>query len=797
MTTNQPETEIGGNVSRSEDNRVLTGKSRGTADVSTEGGLHAQFIRSEKAHARYSIDATAAREHDGVVAVYTGEEIEESDTPTPNRFSLYGPPMRGLEYPDEAYLQQTVPTEKVHYHGEIIGVVVAEQRRIARDAVDKVEVSYDTLEPIMTTRDAIADDAPLIHESVSDNVVFEGTIGDKEQTGKLFKQAAHTAELKKDPQRVAPTPMEPRSTIAEYDPATETLEFTAPTQIPHAYRRLLSEMLAHPENKVHVTSPDMGGGFGSRQHPYPSDVLVGWCAIELGKPVKWRATRSENQLGETDGRGYDGTWEIAMSEDGEILSFRADIRYDLGAWVARGGAGISEAGNASMTGLYDIPAVHSRIRGVVTNKARVDAYRGVTVTPTLMMLERLVTKVAKKAEMDPVAVRRQNFVAPEQFPYKTAAGSVYDSGDYERNFQLALETIDYEHITQKKEELRNEGRYLGIGIGCFIEGSALGPSEELDIATWGYGGVQIHHTGEVTVYSGGSNHGQGHETSLAQVATTELGVPFEDVRVVEDSTKEVADGVGTYASRTAALCGSAIVESCQKVIEKGRKVVAHNFDTSVEQIQFDDGLYTVTGDLDQSMRLDEVAELTHVGAKIPDELEPGLEEQTYFDPENRAWSFGTHIAVVEVDRETGEISFHDYVATEDCGVQINPTIVKGQAHGAIAQGLGQVLFEKVEYNDDGALVSDILRDESLESSGGYTLPKAAFMPEISIETTETPSPHTAHGVKGAGESGTMAAPGAIINAIEDAIEPFSPPDSLTPPITPEKLWRIMNNNGES
>jgi len=786
---------IGRGVDRREDARVLTGNSIGVDDRNCPDALHAKFVRSAHAHARFTIDASEAREMDGVVAVYTATDIENAETEMPGPFSLYGAPLEGLPYPDETFLQRSVVGDKARYHGEIIGIVVAEDRRTARDALDAVDIEYDVLEPVVTAADAMADDAPAIHESAPDNVVFEGATGDRERTRKQFEEATYTVELHKDPQRVAPSPLEPRSTIASYDSSTGHFDFVATTQIPHGYRRLMSQMLSVPEHAIDVTAPDMGGGFGSRQHPYPADVLVGWCAIELEQSVRWRATRTENQLAENDGRGYEGTWEIALSEAGDIRAVRADIRYDLGAWVARGGPGLAQSGNSVMTGLYDVPAVYSHVTGVVTNTARVDAYRGVAGTEMVMMLERLVDRAAKKADMDPAEVRRRNFVEPHQFPYENAAGAVYDSGEYERNFNRGLDAVDYQAVQERKRELREEGRYLGIGLSCWIEGAALGPCGELDIPTWGYGAIRVHPTGEVTVYAGGSNHGQGHETTLAQVAADELGIPLESVRVVENSTKEVGDGVGTFASRTAALCGSAVTESCRKVIEKCRDAVAHRVEAPAERIEFSDGEFSVPGTPAGSIEFEEIAATVHTGAEIPEEMEPGLEAQTYFDPETRTWSFGTHFAVVEVDPATGEIDFHDYVATEDCGVQINPTIVEGQIVGGIVQGLGQALYEAVEYDEDGTLRSDAFRTERLGSSGGYTLPKAEQVPEITIESTTTPSPHTPHGAKGTGESGAIAAPGAILNAIEDALEPFDAPP-LTPPVSPENIWRAINQNGE-
>jgi len=790
VTTESSESGIGSDVRRREDRRVLLGESKGTDDIELSDHLHVQFIRSERAHARFTIDATEAREMDGVVAVYTPADIEASETPTPRPFTLFAAPMTGLDYPDEALWQRCFASEKAHYHGEILGIVVAETRPLARDALDAVHITYEELEPAVTPQEALAEDAPAIHDEVPDNVAFAGGQGDEAAVAEAFEQATYTTKLEKEPQRVSPSPLEPRSAIGRYDSASGQLEFIATTQIPHAYRRLMAQMLAYPEHRIDVTVPDMGGGFGARQHPYPADALVGWCAIELAATVKWRSTRTENQLVENDGRGYEGTWEIAMDADGDLLGLRADIRYDLGAWLARGAASLAEAGNLLMTGLYDIPAAYSHVTGVVTNTARVDAYRGVSAVPMILMLERLVSKVAKQADMDPAAVRKRNFVEPDQFPYEAAGGALYDSGDYERNFELGLEAVEYETFRERQAQLRDEGRYLGIGFSCWTEVAGLGPCGHIDIASWGYGSVQVHPTGEVTVYCGGANHGQGHETSLAQVAADTLGVPYDDVRVVENTTKEVTEGVGTYASRTAALGGGAVAKCCQKVIEKGTAVAAHEFDVAVDDVTYDDGVFTgpATG---QSLAFGEMASTIHRGIDIPEDMEPGLEEQSYYDPENCTWPFGTHIAVVEVDPETGEFEFHDYVATEDCGVQINPTIVEGQVVGGIAQGLGQALYEDVEYADDGTLLSDSFRTERVGSRGGYTLPKAEHVPDITLRSTETPSPHTPHGAKGVGESGSIGAPGAIVNAIEDAIEPFDP-EPMTPPISPEQIWRAIN-----
>lgn len=785
---------IGSEVQRREDRRVLLGESKGTNDIELADPLHLQFVRSEKAHTAFSVDATEARAMEGVVAVHTAHEVARSETPTPGPFPLFASPMPDTGYPDRALWQRCLATEKARYHGEILGIVVAETRRIARDALEAVQVDYEPLEPVVTPREALDEDAPVVHEAAPDNVAFAGGQGDEAGTEAAFERAEHTVALDKGPQRVSPSPLEPRSAVAQYDTASGQLAFTATTQIPHAYRRLMARILDYPEHRIDVTAPDMGGGFGARQHPYPADALVGWCAIEHEENVKWRATRTENQLVENDGRGYEGTWEIAMDDGGDILAVRADIRYDLGAWLAWGGASLAEAGNLLMTGLYDIPTAYSHVTGVVTNTARVDAYRGVSSVPMILMLERLVSRVAKRAGMDPAEVRKRNFVDPDDFPYQAPGGALYDSGEYEHNFDLGLETVGYSSLRETQASLREEGRYIGIGFACATEVAGLGPASHIDAPSWGYGSVQVHPTGEVTVYSGGSDHGQGHKTSLAQVAADELGIPFEDVRVVQDSTTEVSEGVGTFASRTAALGGGAVATSCRKVISKGREVAADEFGAPADEVTYDDGTFSYEGTEVQSLPFDEMAAKVHLGQDIPEDIEPGLEVETYYDPENCTWPFGTHIAVIEVDPETGEFDFLDYVATEDCGVQINPTIVEGQLVGAIAQGLGQVLYEDVEYGEDGSLLSNSFRTERVGSRGGYTLPKAEHVPDITVRSTETPSPHTPHGAKGMGEMGTIAAPGAVLNAVEDAIEPFDP-EPMTPPITPEKIWRAIDGGG--
>lgn len=778
------ETGIGAAIPRREDEPALTGRATFTDDITSPDMAYVSFVRNHHAHAVIeSIRTAAAEAHSDVVAVFTGEDVRSADGSPLGRIPLRAPPFPDAPYPPEEINQPPIATDKVRHQGEIVAVVVATDRYGAAEGADLVDVRYDPLDCVVDPVEALDEDAPTIHDACPDNRAFEGSTGDAEAVDAGFEAAAHTVTLDKSNQRLAPFPLEPRAVIAEYDPSTERLRFQPTTQIPHAYRRLLAEMLAHPENKIDVVAPSMGGGFGARQHPYPEDALVGWCSMQLGRPLKWRATRTENQLMENDGRGYDGTWELAVDDDGEILALRSTIHYDVGAWVARASPALAKHSFDVMTNQYDVPAAYCHITGVLTNTSRVDAYRGVTETDPIMMVERLLDRAARAVGIDPAEIRRRNFVPEEAFPYyETATGAILDSGAYETAFDLALETVGYEQVRDRQERLRAEGRYVGIGIGNWVEKAGLGPSGTTDEPTWGYCHMQVHPNGEVTVGIGSSNHGQGHETTMAQIAADRLALPIDDIAIVQNDTTRVPEGVGTYAARTAAVEGGAVTEAAERIIEKCRRVAAHNLGVDVADVAYEAGTFRATDDADATLSFQAVAKLAVLGGSTPPDVQPGLEAHAYHDPAELTWPFGTHIAVVEVDVETGDVDFEDYVIVEDCGQQINPLVVEGQIHGGTAQGIGQALYEDVHYDENGTLLTASIQD--------YALPRASHIPQMRTDHTVTESPHNPNGAKGMGESGTIAAPPAVLNAVEDAIAPFDPAP-IDPPATPERIWRAV------
>ena len=777
---------IGSSIPRREDESSLIGRAQFTDDLKEPDMLFASFVRSEYAHAEIlDIDVSDATKQNDVTAVYTANDVGSTNCDTSlGRIPLRAPPFPDASYPPEEIYQSAIAENKVRHEGEIIAIVLGSDRYGVAAAAEKVEIEYSRKECVIDPVEAISDDAPTIHNACPDNQAFQGTIGSKSDVDEAFNNAAYTVNIDKPNQRLAPFPLEPRGVLADYDPSTEHLTFRPTTQIPHAYRRLLSQVLSHPENKIDVVAPSMGGGFGARQHPYPEDILVGWCAMEIGQPVKWRSTRTENQKSENDGRGYDGTWEMAVDQQGNVLALRSDILYDVGAWVARASPALSQHSFDVMTGQYDIPAAFSRITGVLTNTSRVDAYRGVTETDPIMMLERLLDAAARKVGIDPAEIRRKNLVSEDKFPqYETATGAVFDSGDYETTFDIALDNAGYDDWREEQEHLREKGRYIGIGIGNWIEKAGLGPSGTTDEPTWGYSNIQIHPNGEATVAVGSSNHGQGHETTMSQIAADYLDIPIENIEVVENETTQVAQGVGTYAARTAAVDGSAVAQAAQKIINKCRRTAAHILNVKLSEIEYSDREFTVRS-ATESLTYDEVIRKTILGGDLPGDIEPGLEVSAYYDPEELTWPFGTHIAVVEIDPDSGDIEFKDYIIVEDCGVQINPLVVEGQIHGGTAQGIGQALYENVKYDENGNL--------STCSAQDYALPRATDIPKMSTDHTVTPASHNPNGAKGMGESGTIAAPPAILNAIDDAIRPFDT-DPITPPATPEKIWSEINS----
>ena len=777
---------LGSAIERREDPALITGEAEYTDDIHLEGMAHVAIHRSTHSHATINgIDTSAAEAMEGVVAVYTREDLHSDETPGGGSFLLpVGWLLDSLQQVDHPILAD----DRVRYQGDAVAVIVAEDRYTAHDARDAIEVDYERLNATADPATSLEDGAPQLHEP--GNLAFDWEIGSGPSTDKAFENAAHTARLELENQLLIPNAMEPRAAIADYHPGTDQLDVYMTTQNPHLHRLLMAGVIGHPENKLRVKAPEVGGGFGSKIHHYADEALVAWTAKALGRPVKWTATRSETYQTDAQGRGHVTEAELAMDEAGNITGLRVDTIANIGAYLSTFAPSVpTYLYGTLLSGQYDIPAIHCSVKGAFTNVPPVDAYRGAGRPEASFVVERLIHLGAKEMGMDPAAFRRQNFVAADDFPYATEVAVVYDSGDYETALDKALEAVDYEDFRERQEQARDEGRYLGIGFSSYIEACGLAPSElagqlGAQAGLWESALVRFTPSGAVRAYVGTSGHGQGHATTYAQIVANELGVDYEDVEIIEGDTDEVQQGMGTYGSRSAAVGGSALVKGSEKLVEKAARIAAHQLEVDPADIEFEDGEFHVAGAPDRSIGIKDVALQSYLAHDIPDDMEPGLEATSFYDPENFVFPFGTHVAVVEVDPDSGEVEFEQYVAVDDVGNQINPKIVEGQVHGGIAQGIGQALYEGAEYDENAQLLTGSMQD--------YAVPKAFHVPEMETESTVTESPHNPLGVKGVGEAGTIASPQAVVNAVADALEPFGV-DSIEMPLTPERVWQAVSD----
>ncbi len=780
---------LGSAIERREDPALLTGNAEYTDDIQIDGMLHMAVVRSQYGHANIlDVDTSEAEAMDGVHGVYTYEDLTSDETPGAGSFAL---PTAWLLDSLKQVPHQLLATDKVRHQGDGIAVVVAEDRYTARDAAGAVDVEYERLDAVVHPSEAFSDDAEQIHDDAEGNVAFDWEIGDAEKTADAFADAPHTASIDLENQLLIANAMEPRAAVADYNPGTDELDVAMTTQNPHVHRLLMAGVIGHPEHKLSVRAPDVGGGFGSKIHHYADEALVAWCSMMHEAPVKWVATRSETYLTDAPGRGHETKGEIAMDDDGNIVGLRVDTQANLGAYLSTFAPSVpTYLYGTLLSGQYDIPAIYCHVKGAFTNVPPVDAYRGAGRPEASFLVERLVHLGAKEMDMDTVEFRKQNFVPDDAFPYETQVAVVYDSGEYNKPMDEALEMLDYENFRERQEQARDEGKYLGVGFSCYIEACGLAPSElagqlGAQAGLWESSLVRMHPSGTVTAYCGTSGHGQGHGTTYSQIVANELGVPYDDVEVVEGDTDEIPQGMGTYGSRSAAVGGSSLVKSAQKVVEKGKQIAAHQLEADPEDIEFENGQYSVAGAPDRSLSMADVAGAAYLAHDIPDDMEPGLEATSFYDPENFVFPFGTHAAIVEVDPDSGEIEIERYVAVDDVGNQINPKIVEGQIHGGIAQGVGQALYEGAEYDENATLLTGSMQD--------YAVPKAEHVPEMETESTVTPSPHNPLGVKGVGEAGTIAAPQAIVNAVADALEPFGV-DHIDMPMDAESVWSAVQAN---
>ena len=777
---------LGSAIERREDPALITGDAEYTDDLQPANLVHMAVARSRFGHARIEgVDTSEAEAMDGVVGVYTHDDLHSDDTPGGGSFEL---PTGWLLDSLATVSHPILANDRVRYQGDAIAVVLAEERYAAADAAKAVDVDYDRLDAVTDPDEALETDAPVLHDDAEGNVAFDWEIGDEEKTASAFDSAAHTVSIDLTNQLLIPNAMEPRAAVANYHPGTDDLEVAMTTQNPHLHRLLMSGVIGHPEHKLSVRAPEVGGGFGSKIHHYADEALTAWCAKLLEQPVKWTATRSETYLTDAPGRGHETHGELAMDEDGLVVGLRVDTRANLGAYLSTFAPAIpTYLYGTLLSGQYDIPAIHCNVTGAFTNVPPVDAYRGAGRPEASFLVERLVHLGAKEIGMDPVEFRTQNFVPDDAFPYETEVAVVYDSGEYQKPMDEALDLLDYENFRERQAQAREEGRYLGIGFSCYIEACGLAPSElagqlGAQAGLWESSLVRFHPSGTVTAFCGTSGHGQGHETTYAQIVANELGVGYDEVEIVEGDTDEIPQGMGTYGSRSAAVGGSSLVMSARKVVDKAREIAAYQLEADPDDIEFASGEFHVAGAPDRAVGIQSVAQQAYLAHDMPDGMEPGLEATSFYDPDNFVFPFGTHAAIVEVDPKTGEVEFDTYVAVDDVGNQINPKIVEGQIHGGIAQGVGQALYEGAEYDDNGTLLTGSMQD--------YAVPKAEHIPEMETASTKTPSPVNPLGVKGVGEAGTIAAPQAVVNAVADALEPFGV-DHVDMPMTPERVWQAV------
>jgi carbon-monoxide dehydrogenase large subunit len=790
---------VGQRVKRTEDPRLIKGLAHYVDDIRLPDTLHVSFVRSVYAHARITnIDASEALKFPGVVAVYTGKDVAKVG-PVPCASAL-----PGLKVPDYRVLAQ----DKVYFVGQPIAAVVATDAYIARDALDLVMVDYDDLPAVVDVEEA-AKGGPVIYEDFGDNIAYKLTAGEGDIDAAL---ATSDRRIKQRivHQRLAPIAMEGRGVLARYFPGEEELTVWSSTQIPHLLRTQLALMIGIPENKLRVITPEVGGGFGSKLNVYAEEALLGWISMQLGKPVKWIEKRRENIQSTIHGRGQVGYVEIGCKQDGTITGLKYDVFADLGAYHQLLTPAIPTLTGLMLSGSYRIPAIQINVTGCFTNKMSTDAYRGAGRPEATYVVERAMDLVAAELGIDPAEVRRKNFPGADEFPFHTATGLDYDSGDYEAALDKAQALIGYAALREEQKKARAEGRLLGIGISTYVEICALGPSQAMPAGGWESATVRIEPTGKVTILTGASPHGQGQETSFAQIAADELGVDLNDVTVIHGDTGIVQYGIGTFGSRATAVGGTAVFIAIQKLKEKAHKIAAHILKGEPESMVFAGGRYSRAavaaaaeastpvvpvgeapgGAIPEpetegrsSLTIQEVALAAHIARELPPDTEPGLSATYFFEPKNFTFPFGTHIVVVEIDRETGDIKLLRYVAVDDCGKVINPMLVDGQLHGGIVQSIGQALFEEVVYDEQGQLITGSLMD--------YAVPRASHIPWMEFDRTETPSPVNPLGVKGVGEAGTIGATPAIVGAIVDALAPFGV-KHLDMPVKPEAVWKIIS-----
>jgi carbon-monoxide dehydrogenase large subunit len=779
---------VGTRLKRREDPALLTGESRFVADLQIQGTLHVALVRSPVAHARIeSIDLSSALAMPGVVAAFTGSDLESEWA---GALPCAWPVTADMKAPNHL----PVAVGKVCYVGDAVAVVLARSEYQAHDAADAVVVEYDPLPVVVDMEDA-ASDRVVIHDDLGSNRSYTWELNpDPDAVERAFSSAANTVSARFVQQRLLPSPMEPRGVLVTPQPFDGEFTVYSATQIPHILKVMLALTAGVSETKLRVVAPSVGGGFGCKLNVYAEEVLALALARRLRQPVRWVEERTENSQSTVQGRGQIQNIEVAADEQGKITAVRVRLLADMGAYLQLLTPGIPLLGAFVYAGAYDVGAYSFSCTSVFTNKTPTDAYRGAGRPEATYAIERAMDLLARQVGMDPAEIRRRNFIAADKFPYNSPAGLVYDSGEYQRALDKCLDLAGYSELRAEQERRRQAGdpRQLGLGLSSYFEMCGLAPSRVLASLNFSAGGweaatVRILPTAKVQVVTGTSPHGQGHETCWSMIVADRLGISPDDVEVLHSDTAIAPYGLDTYGSRSLAVGGTAIYLATDRVIDKARRIAAHQMEAAEDDVDFSGGQFTVRGSPDKAMPLAAVAFEAFTAHNLPDGMEPNLEASSHFDPVNFTFPFGTHLAVVEVDTETGGVTLERYVSVDDCGNQINPLIVEGQLHGGIVQGAAQALWEEAVYDQEGNLMSSSLVD--------YLVPSSAEVPSFEMASTVTPSPSNPMGVKGIGEAGTIGATPAIINAVVDALSPFGIVD-IPMPASPQRVWQAITSAGD-
>ncbi|WP_431961856.1 xanthine dehydrogenase family protein molybdopterin-binding subunit [Actinacidiphila sp. bgisy160] len=778
------EPEVGRARVRKEDARLVTGRTNWTDNITVPGLLHMAILRSPMAHARIErIDVTPALERPGVVAAYSGRDLAEGLGSLPCAW----PVTEDIVLPEHPPLA----VDEVRHTGDPVAVVVARDRYAAADALEAIDVDYEPLPPVLDMEAALAEGAPLVHADKGTNRCYTWPLATGEDYATVRERADVVVRRRFVQQRLIPNAMEPRAVVAVPPGASDQYTLYSATQIPHIVRVMMAVVTGIPEHRLRVVAPDVGGGFGSKLQVYGEEAIGLAVARKLGRPVKWTESRSEGYLATHHGRDQIQDLELAATREGRLLGLKVDLLADMGAYLMIVTPGVPLLGAFMFPGIYKMDAYDFTCTGVFTTKTPTDAYRGAGRPEATFAIERMMDELAAELGMDPVEVRRRNWIGHQEFPYTTIGGLTYDSGNYEAATDKALALFGYDDLRseQRKREEHGDRVRLGIGVSTYTEMCGLAPSRILRDLRYGAGGweaasIRMLPTGKVEVLTGTSPHGQGHVTSWSQIAADVLGVPFEDVEVLHGDTRTVPQGMDTYGSRSLVVGGVAVHRAARKVVNKARKVAAHLLEASMDDLDFADGVFSVKGSPDARRTIQEVAFATFTSHDLPDGLEPTINAEHVEDPEAFSYPHGTHLCAVEVDTETGRVRIRSYVCVDDVGKVVNPMIVEGQVHGGLAQGIAQALFEEAVYDTEGNLVSGTMAD--------YLVPCAADLPDFLTDRTETPATTNPLGVKGVGEAGTIASTPAVVNAVVDALRPLGVTD-VPMPCTPERIWRALGD----